>query len=106
MIQVGSDFYEDLDAASLNKLLDDFAAGRTPKPGPQIERQFSAPVGGPTTLTDASLYADARGGGSGRSAPLTDNRAKRPGAAANVYEAGVPQPPVGDASRTNKPKPA
>jgi hypothetical protein len=22
-----------------------------PKPGPQIDRQFSAPVGGPTTLT-------------------------------------------------------
>jgi hypothetical protein len=37
---------------------------------------------------------------------LTDDKAKRPGAAANVHEAGVPQPPVGDASRTDKPKPA
>jgi len=106
MIQVGSDFYEDLDAASLNKILDEFAAGRTPKPGPQIDRQFSAPVGGPLTLTDPSLYADGKGGGAGRGAPLTDDKAKRPGAAANVTEAGVPQPPVGDASRTDKPKPA
>jgi NADH-quinone oxidoreductase subunit E len=106
MIQIGSDFYEDLDAASLNKLLDEFAAGRTPKPGPQIDRQLSAPVGGPTTLTDPSLYSDKKGGDNGRSAPLTDDKAKRPGAAANVHEAGVPQPPVGDASRTNKPKPA
>ncbi len=104
MIQVGSDFYEDLDAVSLNKILDEFAAGRTPEAGPQIDRQFSAPVGGATTLTDPSLYADRKG--DRRSAPLTDDKAKRPGAAANVTEAAVPQPPVGDASRTDKPKPA
>jgi NADH-quinone oxidoreductase subunit E len=105
MVQVGADFYEDLDAKSFNKILDEFAAGRTPKPGPQIDRQFSAPIGGPTTLTDASLYM-ATAAGEGRDAPLTDEKAKRPGAAANVHEAGVPQHPVGDASRNNKPKPA
>jgi NADH-quinone oxidoreductase subunit E len=105
MVQIGSDFYEDLDASNFNKLLDEFAAGRTPKPGPQIDRQLSAPVGGPTTLIDPSLYEDAQGE-NGRRAPLTDDKAKRPGAAANVHEAGVPQPPVGDASRTDKPKPA
>ena len=27
-----------------------------PKPGTQIDRQFSAPVGGPTTLTDPAIY--------------------------------------------------
>ena len=52
MVQVGSDFYEDLDAASFNKILDEFAAGRTPKTGPQIDRLNSAPVGGQTTLLD------------------------------------------------------
>jgi NADH-quinone oxidoreductase subunit E len=26
------------------------------KPGPQIDRQFSAPEGGATTLTDPSIY--------------------------------------------------
>ncbi|MEJ2625798.1 MAG: NADH-quinone oxidoreductase subunit NuoE [Pseudolabrys sp.] len=57
MVQVGSDFYEDLDADSLNKLLDEFAAGKTPKPGPQIDRQLSEPIGGATTLTDPALYA-------------------------------------------------
>jgi NADH-quinone oxidoreductase subunit E len=106
MIQIGSDFYEDLDAARLNRLLDEFEAGRTPKPGPQIDRQFSAPVGGPTTLTDPSLYADGKGGSNGRSAPLTDDNAKRPGAAANVRDAATPQPPVGDKTSTDKPKPA
>jgi NADH-quinone oxidoreductase subunit E len=51
LVQVNADTYEDLTADSFNKLLDDFAAGRSPKPGSQTGRQFSAPVGGPTTLT-------------------------------------------------------
>jgi NADH-quinone oxidoreductase subunit E len=50
MVLIGKDTYEDLDAESFEKILDDLAAGRKPKPGPQIDRQMSAPVGGPTTL--------------------------------------------------------
>jgi NADH-quinone oxidoreductase subunit E len=57
MVQIGSDYYEDLSAESFGKILDQFAAGKTPTPGPQIDRQLSAPVGGPTTLTDKSIYA-------------------------------------------------
>ncbi len=57
MVQIGSDFYEDLTPESFSKILDQFAAGKTPKPGPQIDRQLSAPIGGPTTLTDPSLYS-------------------------------------------------
>lgn len=56
MVQINADYFEDLTAESFMKVLDDFAAGKTPKPGPQTERQLSAPVGGPTTLTDPSLY--------------------------------------------------
>jgi NADH-quinone oxidoreductase subunit E len=48
--QIGADYYEDLTAESFEKILDAFAAGGSPKPGPQIDRQLSAPVGGPTTL--------------------------------------------------------
>ena len=50
MVLIWDDTYEDLTAASFNKVLDEFAAGRKPKPGPQIDRQLSAPVGGATTL--------------------------------------------------------
>ena len=50
VVQIGSDYYEDLTPETFNTLLDQFAAGKTPKPGPQIDRQLSAPVGGPTTL--------------------------------------------------------
>jgi NADH-quinone oxidoreductase subunit E len=51
MAQINYDYYEDLDAASFGKILDELAAGRTPKPGPQVDRQLSAPIGGATTLT-------------------------------------------------------
>jgi NADH-quinone oxidoreductase subunit E len=50
MVQINADYYEDLTPESFEKILDELAAGKTPKPGPQIDRQFSAPVGGPTTL--------------------------------------------------------
>ena len=48
------------DAESLEELIDGFAAGKQPKPGPQNGRQFSAPEGGPVALTDKSLYAGQR----------------------------------------------
>ena len=50
MAQINEDYYEDLTPESFEKILDQFAAGKKPKAGPQIDRQFSAPVGGPTTL--------------------------------------------------------
>ncbi len=50
MVLIGNDTYEDLTAQSFEKVLDGIAGGNPPKPGPQIERQFSAPVGGSTTL--------------------------------------------------------
>jgi NADH-quinone oxidoreductase subunit E len=52
MVQINADFYEDLTADTFGKILDGMAAGKKVKPGPQIDRQLSAPLGGPTTLTD------------------------------------------------------
>jgi NADH-quinone oxidoreductase subunit E len=48
--QINADYYEDLTPETFAKILDDLAAGKEVKPGPQIDRQLSAPVGGPTTL--------------------------------------------------------
>jgi len=50
MVQINYDYYEDLTPENFEKILDGLAAGKNPKPGPQIDRQLSAPVGGPTTL--------------------------------------------------------
>ena len=57
MVQINYDYYEDLTPENFEKLLDDLAAGKKVKTGPQIDRQFSAPVGGPTTLLDAGNAA-------------------------------------------------
>jgi len=51
MAQIGKDYYEDLTAERLGRLLDAMAAGEVPAPGPQNGRFASEPAGGPTTLT-------------------------------------------------------
>jgi NADH-quinone oxidoreductase subunit E len=50
MVQINADYYEDLTADTFNKVLDAMAAGKKVTPGPQIDRQLSAPIGGPITL--------------------------------------------------------
>jgi NADH-quinone oxidoreductase subunit E len=102
MVQIGSDYYEDLDADSFGKILDQIAAGKKPKPGPQIKRQLSEPVGGATTLTDPSLYDRTGSGSADRKDEPKDAKAKKPGTSANVREAPVPKGPARDGQ---KPKP-
>jgi len=54
MVQIWKDTYEDLTKESFGKVLDGFASGQPPKPGPQNGRQFSAPIGGPATLKETT----------------------------------------------------
>lgn len=52
MMQINDDYYEDLDAATTEKVLDTLAKGGTPKPGSQAgKREGCQPAGGLTTLT-------------------------------------------------------
>ena len=60
MVQIFKDTYEDLTPASLGKLIDDLAASRKVKVGPQIDRHMAAPEGGPLTLIDPGLYRGNR----------------------------------------------
>jgi NADH-quinone oxidoreductase subunit E len=60
MIQVFKDTYEDLTPVKLEEIIDDLAAGKKVKTGPQIDRHLSAPEGGATTLTDKALYKGNR----------------------------------------------
>jgi NADH-quinone oxidoreductase E subunit len=57
MVQINDDFYEDLTPQTLSKVLDELAAGRQPKIGPQVDRLNSAPEGGMTTLKDVTKGA-------------------------------------------------
>jgi len=63
IIQVNDDFYEDLDAASTEALLDALRRGEKPPEGSVKKRQGSMPEGGKTTLKHLSFSGDpnARG---------------------------------------------
>jgi NADH-quinone oxidoreductase subunit E len=63
MVQINDDFYEDLTPESLAKVLDELAAGRQPKIGPQVDRLNSAPEGGMTTLKDVAPRNPTGGAG-------------------------------------------
>jgi NADH-quinone oxidoreductase subunit E len=54
MVMIGKDTYEDLTPERLAEIIDTFDAGNgaSVTPGPQIDRHFSSPEGGPTSLTD------------------------------------------------------
>jgi NADH-quinone oxidoreductase subunit E len=61
MVMIWKDTYEDLTPESFNKVLDGFAKGNPPKPGPQNGRQFSAPEGGPRVLQEVGDDATKKG---------------------------------------------
>ena len=96
MVQINADYYEDLTPETFTRIINDFSNGRTPKPGPQIDRINSAPVGGPTTLIDPSLFAAREKSFGPTDRP--DDKAKKPGEAANMREAPMPKPPIADAT--------
>ena len=50
MMQIGDDYYEDLDEASVEKIIDGLARGEKPKAGPQAGRHGAEPAGGLTSL--------------------------------------------------------
>ena len=56
MAQINDYYYEDLTPEILAEIIDDFAAGKTPKPGSYAGRHTSEPAGGAQTLTDPALY--------------------------------------------------
>ncbi|MFP3542003.1 NADH-quinone oxidoreductase subunit E [Rhizobium sp. SIMBA_035] len=62
MIMIGKDTYEDLTPERLEEIIDTFNAGNgaSVKPGPQIDRHFSSPEGGPTSLLTEEPKAKAK----------------------------------------------
>jgi len=84
MVMIGKDTYEDLTPERLEEIIDAFEAGEgdTITPGPQIDRIYSAPVGGPVTLLDDESRKAAsapRGNGNG---PQEMTKAAKPETAA------------------------
>ncbi len=102
MVLIWSDTYEDLTRESFGEVLDGFASGNLPKPGPQNGRQFSAPIGGPITLKRGG-ESTTNSSGAPEGPALTDAESKKPGAGANVRERPAPKPPGDDATRKGSP---
>ncbi|WP_322517269.1 NADH-quinone oxidoreductase subunit NuoE [Rhodopseudomonas palustris] len=100
MVQIWKDTYEDLTPESLNKVLDGFAAGQPPKPGPQNGRQYAAPSTGPTTLIHGGINVATD---TNEGPALTDQEPKKATEAANVQERPAPKAPAADASEKNPP---
>jgi NADH-quinone oxidoreductase subunit E len=99
MVQINDDFYEDLTPETLGRLLDDLAAGKPVKVGPQNGRTKSEPLGGPKTLLDSALYDGSMVGGwkKGFDARVAAQKAAREAAARAAAEAaagagGAPAP--------------
>ena len=56
MAMINDYYFEDLTPETMAQIIDDFAAGKTPKPGSRVGRASSEPEGGALTLTDPKLY--------------------------------------------------
>lgn len=54
VVQIGDDYYEDLTPERMKEILKELRAGHAPKPGSQIGRRSSEPLGGLTSLTTAT----------------------------------------------------
>ncbi|MGL3608920.1 NADH-quinone oxidoreductase subunit E [Rhizobium sp. G187] len=92
MVMIFKDAYEDLTPTQLEHIIDRFAAGKGSdiKPGPQIDRIHSAPVGGPIALTDEI-----------QPIRFSDHADAAPAAAPSVPPANAAKP-VTDAPETDK----
>lgn len=128
MVIIFKDAYEDLTPERLEEIIDAFEAGKGDqiKPGPQIDRHFAAPVGGPLTLledvkpvrtnlepqpaTDAAPVPPDEAARPKDTAPETDPKLKTPAtapkAAANNVKAAEAQPLSGTARSVPDPKAA
>ncbi len=63
MMQIGDDYYEDLDAEATIAVLSELKAGKTPKTGSQIRRVSCEPVTGLTSLEEQTDLRNAKVGG-------------------------------------------
>jgi NADH-quinone oxidoreductase subunit E len=104
MIQIVPDTYEDLTAESLGTILDDIEAGRPLKPGPQVDRFQSMPLGGARVLTSPDLYDGSMiGHGAGLAAAREAIAAREAAEAAKAEEAAAAAQATADPAPAKEP---
>lgn len=79
MVAIFNDTYEDLTPRQLEYIIERFEGGRAGDvtPGPQIDRHYSAPVGGPTTLTGETYAPKATPDANGKDDDVEATNAAR-----------------------------
>ena len=82
MVMIFKDSYEDLTPAQMEHIIDRFAAGKGDEitPGPQIDRIFSAPEGGLTSLTGKPVAAKRKASAKATAEPAKVAAPKKPAA--------------------------
>lgn len=104
MVQIGKDFYEDLTAESFAGILDAFAAGEVPRPGPQNGRFSSEPKSGLNSLTEF-VMPEVTGNGSVTRAEVMADTVKRIDGSEPAYTDGSPSKTSPKKTGVVKPKP-
>ncbi len=100
MVMIFKDTYEDLTPARLEEIIDAFEAGRGADiaPGPQIDRIYSAPATGLTSLTDENAVTHTaeeqpkRKRAAGEGATVPPSRAAKPGTTAPETDPSLRSP--------------
>ncbi|MDD9909817.1 MAG: NADH-quinone oxidoreductase subunit E [Ahrensia sp.] len=100
MVMIFKDTYEDLTPEQMDAIIDRFAAGEGDQvmPGPQIDRIYSAPEGGPITLTSEVLpkakrqSAKSANGGKKAADAMPATEAARPASRVSLTSAAVDTP--------------
>ena len=106
MVMIFKDTYEDLTPERLEEIIDAFESGKGKniEPGPQVDRIFSAPQSGLTSLTDEKALTKSGRGTSARNGTKSDSgsvppsRAAKPKTAAIETAPGVESPSKAKAS--------
>ncbi len=107
--QIGKDYYEDLTAEQLRKLLDDLAGGLVPVPGPQNGRYASEPLTGLTSLTGQDSGRTRYNASVQRAVDLGDTVKRIDGTEVPLLTPWLkkpePEPVTGAAGEATEPKP-
>jgi len=105
MAQIGKDYYEDLTAERLEWILDEFAAGRVPPPGPQNGRYASEPAGGLTSLTGHYEGRMAHNGSVARALAIGDTARRIDGTEVPLSAPWLGKPKAAQGKPKVEPKP-
>lgn len=105
MVQINDDYYEDLTPELLVGLLDDLAAGREVKVGPQNGRHASEPQDSVKTLQDPALFDGSLVGAWRKRFEQSDVKTPEEARAAGEVVPAAPDKPAAPAAASSDPTP-